>query len=203
MQDSWQQLKSDTTSWQRTLKNSHNSQIQWLVVSTLYHEMKNHLNQKVGFGWIPKLGPYWNQNWNYKQRQFSLVGQNFSWLEQVGHGLEQQKGERQQRAGNLWDAVRRFCVENECTCFCEPIKGWSKTTKTYSCQLLHKNFTHQWKNVDWCWARNLFEYCLPSVKTTEYSSSSWWSTSRRRWSDWILEIKGLSSVRNWEFSTLV
>ena len=24
---------------------------------------------------------------------------------------------------NHRDAVRRFCVENECTCFCEPIKG--------------------------------------------------------------------------------
>ena len=31
---------------------------------------------------------------------FSLVGQNFSWIEQVGHGLEQQKV-RRQRAGNL------------------------------------------------------------------------------------------------------
>ena len=44
------------------------------------------------------------------------------WLEKVGHGLEQQ-GERQQRAGKLRDAVRKFCVEIECTCFCEPIKG--------------------------------------------------------------------------------
>ena len=49
----------------------------------------------------------------------------------------------------------------------------------------------------------LFEYRFPSVKTTDYSSSSWSSTSRRRWSDWILEIKRLSSVRIWELSTLV
>ena len=34
--------------------------------------------------------------------------------------------------------VRRLCVENECTCFCEPIKGKSKTTKTYFCQLIPK-----------------------------------------------------------------
>ena len=33
----------------KTLKNSHNSQIQWLVVSTLCQEMKNHLTGKVGF----------------------------------------------------------------------------------------------------------------------------------------------------------
>ena len=30
-----------------------------LVVSTLYHEMKNHLTRKVGFEGTPKLGPCW------------------------------------------------------------------------------------------------------------------------------------------------
>ena len=39
-------------------------------------------------------------------RQFSLMGQNFSCPEQIGHGLEQQ-----QRAGNLRNAVRRICVK--------------------------------------------------------------------------------------------
>ena len=38
-----------------------------------------------------------------------------------------------QRGGNLWDAV-----EYECTGFCEPIIGWSKTTKTNFCQINHK-----------------------------------------------------------------
>ena len=42
------------------------------------------------------------------KRQFSLMGQNFSWLEQVGHGLQQQ------RAGNLRNAVRGICVKIEC-----------------------------------------------------------------------------------------
>ena len=41
MQDSWPQLKSDSISWQKTLKNSHNSQIQWPVVSTLCQETRN------------------------------------------------------------------------------------------------------------------------------------------------------------------
>ena len=94
MQDSWQQLKSDSTSWQRTLNSSHNLQNQWLVVSTLCQEMKNHLNRKVGFEGIPKLDPCWksqpvtckvNTEWKLEiesvNRQFSLVGQNFSWLE--------------------------------------------------------------------------------------------------------------------------
>ena len=49
----------------------------------------------------------------------------------------------------------------------------------------------------------LFACRLPSVKSTEYSSSSWWSTSRRRWSDWILEIERSSSERFCAISTLV
>ena len=66
------------------------------------------------------------------------------------------------------------------------------------------NCTCQWKILDWYWARNLFTYRFPSVKTTEYSSSSsWWSTSRRRWSDEILENKRSSSEPFCAFSTLV
>ena len=49
MQDSWKQLKSDSTSWQSTLTSSHNLQNQWHVVSTLCHEMKNQLTRNVGF----------------------------------------------------------------------------------------------------------------------------------------------------------
>ena len=33
-----------------------------------------------------------------------------------------------------------------------------------------QNCTYQWKILDWYWARKLFVYRLPSVKTTEYSS---------------------------------
>ena len=57
MQDSWKQVKSDNTSNQSTLTNSHNLQIQWPVVSTLCQEMKNHLTRKVGFELNTKIGP--------------------------------------------------------------------------------------------------------------------------------------------------
>ena len=40
-------------------ENFHNLQTQWLVVSTLYQEMKHQLTRKVGFEGIPTLGPYW------------------------------------------------------------------------------------------------------------------------------------------------
>ena len=57
--------------------------------------------------------------------------------------------------------------------------------------------------MDWYWTKNSIPSCVPSGKTTEYSSSSWSVTSRRRWSDWILEIKTLSSERFRVLSALV
>ena len=91
-------------------------------------------------GWIrgnTKIGPVLEVTTNYLQGNYGVEvriesvnkDKSHSWVrifhglnKLVGHGLEQQGG-RRQRAGNLWDAVRRFCVENECTCFSEPIKG--------------------------------------------------------------------------------
>ena len=43
-----------------------------------------------------------------KDNSHSCMGQNFSWLKQVGHEFEQQ------RAGCLRNAVRRICVKIEC-----------------------------------------------------------------------------------------
>ena len=59
MQDSWMLLKSDSISWRKIQQNSHNSEMQWPVVSTLCQEMKKHLNRKVGSEGTLKLGPYW------------------------------------------------------------------------------------------------------------------------------------------------
>ena len=41
----------------KILQNSHNSQMQWLVVSTLCQETKKHLNRKVGLEGTPKFDP--------------------------------------------------------------------------------------------------------------------------------------------------
>ena len=145
---------------------------------------------------------------------------------EVGHGREQKRG-RRQRAGNLWDEVWRICVEDGCSCFCEPIKGWSKSKETYFCLLIYKNCTYRGKMLELFFVMVIYlektmerlnsgdkrttdveaetysPVAYPSVKTTEYSSSSWWSTSRRRWSDWIQEIKGWSSERIRVLSVLV
>ena len=59
------------------------------------------------------------------------MGQNFSWIEKVGHRLEQQRV-RRQRAGVLYNEDGRICVENERICFCKPIKGEAKPRRPTS-----------------------------------------------------------------------
>ena len=86
-------LKSDNISWQKTLQNSNNF-VQWLVVNTLYQEMKKHHNQKDGSKGTPKLSPYWKLQpvtctvkYGVEIRIMSVSEDNaHSWVE-ISHGL--------------------------------------------------------------------------------------------------------------------
>ena len=55
MHDTWQQLMSDSTSWHKTLKNSHNLLNKWNVVSTLVKKWKIISPER--------LDPREHQNW--------------------------------------------------------------------------------------------------------------------------------------------
>ena len=172
MQDSWM-LFNEIGQYFMT---KDTAQMQWLVVSTLCQETKIHLNQKVGIRGNTKIGPVLEVTTCCLQgkygveikievselRQFSLMGQNFSWLNQVGHEFEQQ------RAGNLKRAVRRVCVKIQCGWLCKPNKGQSKTTKTRICQLIHKNYIHWRKKLDWCWTRWIFNLRFWSVEEINF-----------------------------------
>ena len=94
MQDSWLLLKSDSISWRKTLKNSHNTQIQWLVVSTPCQEKENSSEPK---GWIrgnTKIGPVWEVTTCYLQGKYGVViriesvnkDHSHSWV-RISHGL--------------------------------------------------------------------------------------------------------------------
>ena len=88
-------------------------------MSIQYHETTNQLTRKVGFEGNTKIGPVLEVTTSYlEQRQFSPVGQNFSWPEQIGHRLDRQ-GVRRQRAGDLNNEDGSICV-------CKPIKSKSK-----------------------------------------------------------------------------
>ena len=83
-------------------------------------------------------------------------------LNKFGHELEQQ-GAGRQRAGNLRDAVRRLCVDIECTCFCEPIKGKSKITRRISARSSTKTLLF--------WARTSTDIEPQDYSLTDYPVS--------------------------------
>ena len=92
MQDSWQQLKSDSTSWQRTLKSSHNLQHEWHVVSTLCQQMKNHLTRNCC---IRGIGPVLEVTTSYLQGKYgveirteSVNKDNSHSMVRISHGLK-------------------------------------------------------------------------------------------------------------------
>ena len=76
--------------------------MQWPDVNTLFQEMKEHRNQKVGSEGTPELDPYWKlqpvvytanmvlRSEFLRQRQYSVLGQNFSWIKKVCDEFEQQ-----------------------------------------------------------------------------------------------------------------
>ena len=129
------------------------------------------------------------------------MGQNFSWIEQVGHRSDRQRV-RRQRAGDLWDEVGRICIENECICFGSRSKAKAKPRRpTSACPSTRTvpNRERIWTDVEPGTRSNLAypvekDWLLFFVMVI---------TSRRRWGDLILEIERFSSERIWELSTLV
>ena len=94
MQDAWQRLMSDSTSWQKTLENSHKLQSQSHVMSTFCQEMKNHLTQKVGFEGNTIIAPVLEVTTSCLQGKYGVEiriesvnkDNSHSWV-RISHGL--------------------------------------------------------------------------------------------------------------------
>ena len=106
----------------------------WVHFTTRW---KNQLTRKVGFEGTPKLDPCWksqpviwkvNINWICEQGQFSLVGQNFSWIEQVGHRFDRQRV-RRQRAETSEAKTEAFALETDVFAFASRSKVKAKPTR--------------------------------------------------------------------------
>ena len=136
MQDSWLQLKSDKISWRKTLKNCHNSQMQWPVVSTLCQETKIHLNRKVGSKGTPKLGPCWKLQPVACEVNMELRSELCRWTKTI-----LTRGSEILMAWTNWSRTWTTTSRKPQKCssknmrsnwmqwFCKPIKGQSKATK--------------------------------------------------------------------------
>ena len=210
MQDSWLLLKSDSTSRRKTLKNSHNSQIQW------QYTLSRDEDSSDPKGWIrgnTKIGPVLEVTTSYLQGKYGVEiltesvnkVNSHSWI-RISHDLNKlvtdlsnnkEDDNNEQETSEM--QFENFPSKTNALAFISPPKAKARPLLPAH----PKELSPSGKKVDLCWTRRLFVYRLPSVKTAQYSSLSWSSTSRRWWSDWILEMKGLSSVRTCAPSTLI
>ena len=199
------------------MTRDHNLQNQWHVVSTLCQETKINLTRK---GWIwgnTKIGPCWksqpathkvNVEWKLElsllTRTILTRGSEFlmawtSWSRTWATRRTTTTSRKLLRCSSKILRWKRmyllFASRSKAKAKPQRRSLASSSTKTLSIG------ERKWTDVDW--ARRLFACRIPSVKTTEYKSSSWSSTSRRWWSDCFQEIKRLSSESFCAISTLV
>ena len=81
-----------------------------------------------------------------------------SWV-RISHGLnklvtdliDKEHDDNEQETSQTKTEVLRW---KRSTCFCKPIKGQSKTTKTHFWLLIFKNCTNSRKTMDWHWTRS-------------------------------------------------
>ena len=191
------------------LTSSHNMQSQWHVVSILYHEMKKQLTRKVGFEGTPKLDPCWksqpvaykvNMEWKSelilwtttiltRGSEFLMAWTNWSqtWSTRSTKTTSRRHPQRWIRKYLLLQADQR-----------------PKQNREDLSLLAHLQELYLFvREMDWYWTRSWIRSSLPSGKQNKHSSSTRRTTSRRRWSDRILETERWSSEQICALSTLL
>ena len=132
------QFKSESTSWQRRLTSAQ------FTEPVTCREL--HSATRWKFNWPEGLDPWEHQNWagvrSYNQiltRKYGVEIRILFLSKDLSHSWVRSSPEQQgarRRAGNLRDAVRRFCVESECTFFASRSEAEAKLQRHF-CRLIH------------------------------------------------------------------
>ena len=160
-------------------------------------------------GWIrgnTKIGPVLEVTTSYLQGKYVVEiriesvnkDNSHSWV-RISHGLnklvtdliDKEYDDNEQEISEAKTEV--FALKTEVFAFASRSKAKAKTEKIFHYLLIFKNCTCSWKNMDWYWTRSSIPSSVPSGKKTKHSSSARRVTSRRRWSDRILETERWSS----------
>ena len=148
-------------------------------------------------GWIrgnTKIGPVLEVTKSYLQGKYGVEiriesvnkDNSHSWV-RISHGLnklvadliDKEHDDNEQETSEM--KFEEFALKTNVLAFASGSKAKAKPRRrTSACSSTR---TVPICERSWTDVRNLFAYRLASVTTTEYSSSSWCSTSRRRWSD--------------------
>ena len=199
MQDFWVLWRVDSISWRKTLEIWHNF-MHYPVVNTLCQEKTVHHNQEDGSRETQKLGPYWklqpvtctvnmelrSENYVFEQRQYSLLGQNFSWIKFVmdlnNNDTEIPEDQPEEQALQL--DVKDFACWSKAKA--KPQRREPAGSSSRIIPMERRN----WIDIEpvkySLWVRGFEESDSSSSSFTE-------STSRRRWSGSFLDHKGKSS----------
>ena len=212
MQNSWHRLMSDRFSWQKTLKNSHNLQNQWLAWV--------HFAKRWQINWPERLDSRVQQNWEVttscQQGKYGVEiriesinkDNSHSWV-RISHGLnklvtdlnnnEQDDNEPKTSETQFED----YALKSNVLAFASRSKDKAKPRRSTSACSSTKILPIS--EIKWTDAEP------EDYSPVAYPVSQQLSTllrhghllRRRRWSDWILDIERLSSEPFCEFSTLV
>ena len=196
MQDCWQRLMSDSTAWVtcRGYTLPRDEKIIWPEKL----DSREHQNwARIGSHNQLPTRLIWSGNWNwiYKQRQFSLVGQNFSWLKQVGH--EHQDGKKQETSEMQFEE------------YTLRLNAGDFARRSQRQEQNHKNeIFPAHLQEPYLFGRELG--LMLNQENSRYpiiqcpSSSSWMEpTSTQWWSDWILENQRQFSETFFVLSSMV
>ena len=157
--------------------------------------MKNHLTRKVGFEGTPKLGPCWkSQPVTCKEKygveiRIESVNEDNSHSVRISHGLNKlvtdlsnkEDDNNEQETSEI--QFEDFALKTNVFAFANRSKAKAKPRRrTLACSSPRTVPIGErtWTDIE---PEDYSPIAYPSVKTTEYSSSSWSSTSKRRWSD--------------------
>ena len=170
--------------------------------------MKNQLTRKVGFEGTPKLDPCWKSqpvtykvNTEWKSELNLWTKTILSWV-RISHGLnklvtdliDKENDDNEQESSETKTEVFAFASRSKTKA--KPRRPSTTCSYLRTVPILERT----WTDVE------PGEYSIsdyPVSKTTEYSSSSWKATPRRRWSDRILETERCSSEQIRALSILV
>ena len=181
------------------------------ISDTLYQEMKNHLirvNTKIG-SVLEVTTSYLQDKYGVEIRIESVNKDNsHSWV-RISHDLNKlvtdlSNNKDNNEQGNLSDEVGRIRVENECNLQSQADQRLKQNHEDLLLVAHLQELYPSAKESGLMLSQELIRVPLSQCeKKNDCSSSSWSFTSRRRWSDWTLETKRLSSERILELSALI
>ena len=119
--------------------------------------MKNQLTRKVGFEGTPKFGPVLEVTTSYLQGKYGVEiriesvnkDNSHSWV-RISHGLNKlvtdlsnnkENDNNEQKTSKM--QFEDFALKTNVLAFASRSKAKAKTTKTYSCLLIYKNYAYQ------------------------------------------------------------